>query len=70
MFNNIFVEPILIEQYHSEFFKLINYYQNLNRNSIFCRYLNINKFESTFDTNINIYREQFLIIFPEKLQSD
>jgi hypothetical protein len=59
MFNNIFVEPILIEQYHSEFFKLINYYQNLNRNSIFCRYLNINKFESTFDTNTDGTYDKF-----------
>jgi len=51
MFNNVFVETVLIEQYHSEFFKLINYYQNLNRNSIFCRYLNINKFESSYNTD-------------------
>ena len=49
MFNNTFIETLLIEQYHSEFFKLINYYQNLNRNSIFCRYFNINKFESTYN---------------------
>jgi len=53
MFNNVFVETVLIEQYHSEYFKIINYYQNLNRNSIFCRYLNINKPESSFNHNFD-----------------
>jgi len=59
MFNNVFVETALIEQYHSEFFKLINYYQNLNRNSIFCRYLNINKFESSFNQDTDGTYDRF-----------
>jgi hypothetical protein len=59
MFNNVFAETVLIEQYHSEFFKLINLYQNLNRNSIFCRYLNINKFESSYNKDADVTFDRF-----------
>lgn len=51
MLNNVFSETYLIEQYHSEFFNLINFYTNIYRNSVFCRYLNINKKESIFNIN-------------------
>jgi len=42
MFNNIFSETQLIEQYYGEYLQSITRYANIYRQSIFCRYLNIN----------------------------
>jgi len=48
MYNNVLTELILTEQYYDEYLKLIKTYQNFNRQSIFCRYYNINKAFTTY----------------------
>jgi len=47
MFNNVLSELILVEEYYDEYLSLINTYQNFNRQSVFCRYYNINRAFST-----------------------
>jgi len=39
---------ILVEKYYDEYLALINTYHNFNRQSVFCRYYNINKSFSTY----------------------
>lgn len=46
---NIFHEPTLVKNYHTEYLKLINYYKNLKRPSSFVRYYNIDRENSTYD---------------------
>lgn len=48
MHNNVLNELILVEQYYNEYLQLIHKYQNISRQSIFCKYYNINKSFSTF----------------------
>ncbi len=48
MYNNVLTELILTEQYYDEYLNLIKTYQNFNRQSIFCRYYNINKSFTTY----------------------
>lgn len=48
MHNNVLNELILVEQYYEEYLSLINTYQNFNRQSVFCRYYNINRSFTTY----------------------
>ncbi len=48
MYNNVLDENKYVENIYGEYLTNINRYQNLKRNSIFVRYLNINKEASTF----------------------
>lgn len=49
MYDNILMESIYVEKLYSEFINTVNRYKNLNRSSIFCRYLNINAEASNYD---------------------
>jgi hypothetical protein len=49
MYNNVLPETIFTQQIYEEYLKLIGKYQNLSRPSIFCRYLNINVNESSYN---------------------
>ncbi len=40
-------DSILVSKFHSEYLNLINRYKDLRRNSIFCRYYNINENSSS-----------------------
>lgn len=53
MFDNIFGETLYIEKLYGEYISFVNRYQNFNRQSAFCRYLNINKSASTYNTETN-----------------
>ena len=53
MFDNIFGETLYIEKLYGEYISFVNRYQNFNRQSAFCRYLNINKSASTYDISSN-----------------
>jgi len=49
MFENVLVETDIVGQTYSEYLKLIDYYKNIKRPSIFGRYLNINVNNSVLD---------------------
>lgn len=53
MYENIFAETLYIEKLYGEYISTVNRYQNVNRPSIFGRYLNINKDASTFNADNN-----------------
>jgi len=53
MYNNVLLETVFTQQIHEEYLRLITRYQNLNRPSIFCRYLNINVNESSYESITN-----------------
>jgi len=59
MHNNVLNELILVEQYYSEYLSLINTYQNFNRQSIFCRYYNINKAFTTYHSGVDATFDHF-----------
>jgi len=52
MHNNVLNELILVEEYYNEYLHLIHTYQNVTRQSIFCRYYNINKSFTTYKSGI------------------
>lgn len=45
-------DPKLVQDYHTEYFKLINYYSNVTRNAVYVKYYNINRFDSTFHDDL------------------
>jgi hypothetical protein len=49
MYPNILPETTITEQIYNEYLRLINYYHNINRSSIFCRYFNINVGMSSYN---------------------
>lgn len=50
MFENVLHETPYVEKLYSEYLTQVINYKNLNRNSIFCRYYNINVNSSTYET--------------------
>lgn len=48
MFNNLLGEMSYVEKIYEEYLSLVNYYANFSRQSIFCRYFNINVERSTY----------------------
>jgi hypothetical protein len=53
MSENILHEVSVTHEYYREYLKLIHTYENISRNSIFVRYLNINKNISTYNEQTN-----------------
>ena len=53
MYDNVLAETLYIEKLYGEYISHVNRYQNLQRMSIFARYLNINKAASTFNHDVN-----------------
>lgn len=49
MYDSVLIETTLTQNYYQDYLKLVNLYQNVRRNSIFARYLNINKEASTYN---------------------
>ena len=49
----IFHDHPLVQDYHSEYLKLINYYSNVTRNSVFVKYYNINILSSIYDQKMD-----------------
>ena len=47
--NSVLYEPIYVKSIYEEYFKLINYYHNIDRMGIFVKYFNLNVHESTYD---------------------
>ena len=49
----------LVQDYHTEYFRLINHYLNVTRNAVYVKYYNINNFDSTYhdklDSTFDIY---------------
>lgn len=58
---NIYNEANLVRDYNQEYFKLINFYQNLSRNSIFVKYYNINNMDSSFDERTDVTYDDYVI---------
>lgn len=52
MFDNILGETLYVEKIYGEYISFVNRYQNLNRQSVFCRYYNINKEASTYNIDV------------------
>lgn len=50
---NILHEPKIIESYYQEYFKLINYYSNVDRTSVFVKYFNIDFDNSVIEESLN-----------------
>ncbi len=48
MYNNLLGEISYVEKTYEEYLSLVNYYANFNRQSIFCRYFNIDIANSTY----------------------
>lgn len=48
MYNNLLGEISYVEKTYEEYLSLVNYYANSNRQSIFCRYFNIDIANSTY----------------------
>ena len=42
----------LVQDYHAEYFSLINRYYNVSRNAVYVKYYNINNFESTHQQDL------------------
>ena len=59
MYENILVETGIIEKTYSEYLKLIDYYRNVKRPSIFGRYLNINVDHSVFDIGADVVFDRY-----------
>lgn len=53
MFDNSLQETPYVEQLYTEYLQQINRYKNLYRQSVFCRYYNINIKLSDFDSKVN-----------------
>lgn len=53
MLKNNLLDPQLVSDYHREYLKLINFYQNFKRPSIFVRYYNVNMDISISDQDTN-----------------
>jgi len=51
-YSNILHEPILVHDLDKEYLKLINYYTQIKRNSIFVEYYNINDIVTSYDNNL------------------
>lgn len=51
MLKNNFLDPQSVSEYHSEYLKLINFYKNFKRPSVFVKYYNINYDYSTYDND-------------------
>lgn len=53
MFNNTLVETLYVENVYGEYLRYVNQYHNVERKSVFCRYLNINEAASGFNNDAN-----------------
>ena len=53
MYDNIYGETLYVEKLYGEYISFVNRYQNINRQSVFCRYLNINKMASSYNEVAN-----------------
>lgn len=51
MFDNNIVETLYVEKLYTFFLQTVNRYHNIERKSVFCRYLNINPSASGYDLN-------------------
>jgi len=45
--NSYLSDPLFVSEYHNEYLKILNYYQNAKRPSCFVKYYNINNLKST-----------------------
>lgn len=59
MFENALYETPYVEQIYTEYLTHINRYHNLKRSSIFCRYYNINKSASTFNSETGVTFDRY-----------
>ena len=50
---NFLSDPLNVQQYHNEYLKIMNYYQNTKRPSCFVRYFNIDVARSTYEEGLN-----------------